>query len=61
VVQTFNPSIQEAEVGGSLKFEASLIYTVRARTDRTRETLSKKNKEQKTKQQQQKKKKNRQE
>jgi hypothetical protein len=28
VVQAFNLSIQEAEAGGSLEFEASLVYRV---------------------------------
>jgi hypothetical protein len=38
VVQTFNPSTQEAETGGSLEFKASLVYSVSSRT--ARETLS---------------------
>jgi hypothetical protein len=34
VVSTFNPSTQEAEAGGSLELEASLIYRVSSRTAR---------------------------
>ena len=30
----FNPSTQEAETGGSLEFEASLVYTVSTRIAR---------------------------
>jgi hypothetical protein len=34
VVHTFNPSTWEAEAGGSLEFEASLVYRVSSRTAR---------------------------
>jgi hypothetical protein len=34
VVHAFNPSTQEAEAGGSLEFEASLVYRVSSRTAR---------------------------
>jgi hypothetical protein len=34
VVHTFNPSTREAEAGGSLEFEASLVYKVSSRTAR---------------------------
>ena len=32
VAQAFNPSILEAEAGGSHEFEASLVYKVSSRT-----------------------------
>jgi hypothetical protein len=35
VAHTFSTSTQEAEAGGSLKFEASLVYRVSSRTART--------------------------
>jgi YHS domain-containing protein len=34
VAHTFNPSTQEAEAGGSLEFEVSLVYRVSSRTVR---------------------------
>jgi hypothetical protein len=34
VAYTFNPSTQEAEAGGSLEFEASLVYRLNSRTVR---------------------------
>jgi hypothetical protein len=34
VAHTFNPSTQEAEAGGSLEFEASLVYRVGSGTVR---------------------------
>lgn len=35
MVHIFNPSISEAEIGGSLcEFEVNLIYVVSSRTDR---------------------------
>jgi hypothetical protein len=34
VAHTFNPSTREAEAGGSLEFEASLVYKVSSRTAR---------------------------
>jgi hypothetical protein len=34
VVHAFNPSTQEAEAGGFLEFEASLVYRVSSRTAR---------------------------
>jgi hypothetical protein len=34
VAHAFNPSTQEAEAGGFLEFEASLVYRVSSRTAR---------------------------
>ena len=34
---TFNPSIQEAEEGGSTEFQASLVYRVNSRTAQDRQ------------------------
>jgi hypothetical protein len=34
VAHAFNPSTREAEAGGSLEFEASLVYKVSSRTAR---------------------------
>jgi hypothetical protein len=34
VVHAFNPSTWEAEAGGSLKFQASLVYIANSKTDR---------------------------
>jgi hypothetical protein len=34
VAHAFNPSTQETEAGGSLEFEASLVYKVSSRTAR---------------------------
>jgi hypothetical protein len=34
VAHTFNPSIQEAEAGKFIEFEASLVYRVSSRTAR---------------------------
>jgi hypothetical protein len=46
VTHAFNPSAQEAEVGDSLKFQASLDYRVSFRTARAtrRKPVSKQNK-----------------
>jgi len=46
VAHAFNPSTQEAEAGGSLEFEASLVYRVSFRAARTtqRKPVSKNNK-----------------
>jgi hypothetical protein len=52
VAHAFNPSTREAEAGGFLKFEASLVYRVSSRTARAmqRNPVSKKtNKQQKKK------------
>jgi hypothetical protein len=35
VIHTFNSSTQEAEAGGSLEFEVSLVYEMSSRTTRT--------------------------
>jgi hypothetical protein len=37
VAHAFNPSTREAEAGGSLEFEASLVYKVSSRTARARQ------------------------
>jgi hypothetical protein len=34
VAHAFNPSTQEAEAGGTLEFEASVVYKVSSRTAR---------------------------
>jgi hypothetical protein len=34
VVQVFNPSTQEADTGGFLEFEASLVFRMTSRTAR---------------------------
>ncbi|KAM7333218.1 hypothetical protein ACRRTK_006538 [Alexandromys fortis] len=50
-VHTFSPSIFEEEAGGSLEFEASLVYKVSSRTARVvsqRNPVSKTNKSNKT-------------
>jgi hypothetical protein len=49
VAHTFNPSTWEAEAGGSLEFEASLVYKVSSRTARAiqRNPVSKKQQQQK--------------
>jgi hypothetical protein len=49
VAHTFNPSTWEAEAGGSLEFEASLVYKVSSRTARAiqRNPVSKKTKKKK--------------
>ena len=48
VAHTFNPSTWEAEAGGSLEFEASLVYKVSSRTARAiqRNPVSKKQQQQ---------------
>jgi hypothetical protein len=38
MVHAFNPSTLEAEAGGSLEFEASLVYRTSSRTARERYT-----------------------
>jgi hypothetical protein len=49
VAHAFNPSTWEAEAGGSLEFEASLVYRVSSRTTRAtqRNPVSKKKKKKK--------------
>jgi hypothetical protein len=37
VVHAFDPSNREAEAGGSLEFEANLVYRVSSRTDGAKE------------------------
>ena len=37
MVHNFNPSTREAEAGGSLEFEANLVYRVSSRTDGAKE------------------------
>jgi hypothetical protein len=50
VAHTFNPSIWEAEAGGSLEFETSLVYRVSSRTARdAQRSLVSKNQNLKTK------------
>jgi hypothetical protein len=50
VAFAFNPSTREAEAGGLLEFEVSMVYKVSSRTARaTEKTLSRKTKIQKTK------------
>jgi hypothetical protein len=61
VAHAFNPSTREAEAGGSLEFEASLVYRVSSRTARAiqRNPVSKnQKKKQKTKNKTKKKNKN---
>jgi hypothetical protein len=51
-VHVFNLNTQKAEAGGSLEFEASLVYRESSRKpDLQRETLSQKTKHQKNKNQ----------
>jgi hypothetical protein len=52
VGHAFDPSTREAEAGGYLSFEASLVYKVSSRTARAiqRNPVSKKQKQNKTKQ-----------
>jgi hypothetical protein len=51
VAHAFNPSTREAEAGGSLEFEASLVYKVSSRTARAiqRNPVSKNQKKKKKK------------
>jgi hypothetical protein len=50
VVHAFNPSTWEAEAGGSLESEASLVYRVSSRTARATQRNRLKTKQNKTKQ-----------
>jgi hypothetical protein len=59
VAHAFNHRTWEAEAGGSLEFEASLVYRVSSRTARATQrnpVLKKKEKENKTKQKERKRK-----
>jgi hypothetical protein len=49
VAHAFNPSTREAEAGGFLSSEASLVYRVPGQSELYRETLSRKTKKKKKK------------